>query len=167
MLRACLHDVSVVSSNKVKLKVPVRPHGSAPRDARNERPPTPNAPSEPTPAPRGDPDANFDVDDLARREKLEGAEDGNGFAAVGSDTTPAVEPGADPRQVWSEGRTTWKGDILSPLRTPLFIVEITVVGDKGSEDFAFTQRLPAVKESALVLIDKAIGSTQVGGCRRR
>ncbi|CAM9224577.1 unnamed protein product, partial [Hapterophycus canaliculatus] len=45
-------------------------------------------------------------------------------------------------------------------RTPLFIVEITVVGNKGNEDFAYTQRLPAVKESALILIDKAIGSTQ-------
>lgn len=35
------------------------------------------------------------------------------------------------------------------------------MGDKGSETFAYTQRLAAVKESALALIDKAIASTQV------
>lgn len=64
-------------------------------------------------------------------------------------------------QVWSEGRTVWKGDTLRALRAPLFVVEIAVVGDKGSEVFAYSQRLPAVKEAALALIDKAIASTQV------
>lgn len=106
------------------------------------------------------------MDDLLRREKLEAEGDGAVDLTVDSETSPAGEPDADPPQAWSEGRTTWKGDTLSPLRTPLFIVEIAVVGDKGHEDFAYTQRIPAVKESALVLIDKAIGSTQVCGCSR-
>lgn len=61
----------------------------------------------------------------------------------------------------SEGRTAWKGEMLTALRTPLFIVEIGIVGEKGKEMFAYTQRLGAVKESALVLIDKAVASTQV------
>lgn len=47
------------------------------------------------------------------------------------------------------------------LRMPLFVVEIAAAGEKGQEGFAYTQRLEAVKESALALIDKAIGSTQV------
>lgn len=66
----------------------------------------------------------------------------------------------------SEGRTSWKGETLKVLRTPLFVVEITAVGEKGKEVLAYTQRLGAIKESAVALIDKAIGSTQVNTFKR-
>lgn len=60
-----------------------------------------------------------------------------------------------------EGRTFWKGENLEPLRTPLFMLEITAEGEKGKEVFAYVQQLGAVKESVLMLIDKAVASTQV------
>lgn len=176
VLRACVHDVKIVSSNKATLKIPVLPFGvnPPPEDGAIAKPPTPVATPDPLSAPRNGPNSSSDHengDDKDAGENEEGEGDGDGAeknknaeneasAAKGLRSDDIASAVAEP-QVWSEGRTTWKGDMLTALRTPLFIVEIAVVGEKGGEVFAYTQKLSAVKESALALIDKAIASTQV------
>ena len=178
LLRACVHDVKIESSSKATLKIPVLPFGvnPPPEDGTIAKPPTPLATADPSSARRNGSDSSSDHengDGGDAGEKGEGEGDGDGAennsnaeneasAAKGLRSDDATSGIAEPmRQVWSEGRTTWKGDTLTALRTPLFIVEIAVVGEKGSEVFAYTQKLSAVKESALTLIDKAIASTQV------
>lgn len=174
LLRACLHDVRIVSSNKATLKIPVLAFGvnPSPENDTTARPATPSLPLDPSAATRSGSHSGSDKgsdDDGSRREEEDGEEredqgeetnsaENGASAAKGfrSDGTASAVP-----QVWSEGRTAWKGETLKALRTPLFVVEITVVGEKGGEAFAYTQRLSAVKESALTLIDKAIASTQV------
>ena len=166
--------MKIVSSNKATLKIPILPLGvnPCPEDGTAAKPPTPSAPLDPSPAPRSGSSSGSDNgngDDEASREKEEGEGEGDGGEKDGNaeDAASAAKgqrpdgPVAAVPQVWSEGRTTWKGDTLTALRTPLFVVEIAIVGEKGSEVFAYTQRLSAVKESALTLIDKAIASTQV------
>lgn len=181
--------MKIVSSNKATLKIPVLPFGENPsphpEDGTTANPPTPIGTLNPSSATRRGSSSGSDSengDGGSGREK----EDGEGDGAEGEQTNTA-ENGASAAkgllsnggafatavpQVWSEGRTTWKGETLTALRTPLFVVEIAVVGEKGSEVFVYTQRLSAVKESALALIDKAIASTQVslslwGRWRRR
>lgn len=142
----------------------------SPEDDAAAKPPTPSAPLDSSSATRSG--SNSGSDDSRSRtgkEDEEGEQDGakeanNGGNEVSAATELRLDGTASAAaipQVWSEGRTTWKGNTLKALRTPLFVVEIAVVGEKGSEVFAYTQRLPAVKESALSLIDKAIASTQV------
>lgn len=183
LLRACVHDVKITSSNKATLKIPILPIGSGPpaEDRNVPSPPTPTAVEPSTghgssasnASSETENDAGEGEDSPGEEQKQDsGGEAGGeseGEEATGSDAANANGAGpvsgaaaaAAVPQAWSEGRTTWKGDTLKALRTPLFVVEITVVGDKGSEMFAYTQRLAAVKESALALIDKAIASTQV------
>lgn len=62
----------------------------------------------------------------------------------------------------AEGRTQWRGKTLTPLRMPLFLVEVVTAGERGREEFAYAQALSAVKGATLGLIDKAVASTQVG-----
>lgn len=175
--------MKIVSSNKATLKIPILPFGvnPSPEDGTTARPPTPSAPLGPSSTTRGGSSSGSDNeynDDGSRRENEEREGEGDGgeesnnagakvsaakvFRSDGTASAAAVP------QVWSEGRTTWEGDTLTALRTPLFVVEVAVVGEKGGEVFAYTQRLSAVKESALALIDKAIASTQVNRswCRR-
>lgn len=133
-----------MSSNKVHLEVPVLP--PTPRDN-----PTSSHPSSPI-EPDGLPGISNDglVGDVREGGNVNGeVEVDEGLTREGR----AVDS-------WREGRIEWKGEALTALRTPLFVVEIAAAGEKGKENFAYTQRLAAVKESALVLIDKAIGSTQ-------
>ncbi|CAM9373770.1 unnamed protein product, partial [Ectocarpus sp. 8 AP-2014] len=164
LLRACLHDARIVSSNKVVLKIPILPDRPSQEEQTKTSSPVPGLPLEQSPVPRGGSSSGSDSsnDGSQREEEGDGGvESGGGVEAEA--TPPATnfrdEAAAIP-QVWSEGRTVWKGDTLRALRAPLFVVEIAVVGDKGSEVFAYSQRLPAVKEAALALIDKAISSTQ-------
>lgn len=148
LLRACLHDVTVVSSNKVHLKVPVLP----PTSGNNSSTPRPPNQTEPDSLSGG---ANDGVDrDLQEGGDIPGGGEGEEGSAKLAGEGQAVDN-------WPEGRIQWKGEALTALRTPLFMVEISAVGEKGKEAFAYTQRLAAVKESALTLIDKAISSTQV------
>ncbi len=185
LLRACVHDVKIVSSNKATLKIPILPIGSGPSPGEsnncNARSPTPTTvDNEPSVVRSGSNAASDSGNDAGEGEDSPGREsrDGEGGGKAGGESegeetagndetvangtgSASAAPAAAAPQAWSEGRTTWKGDALNALRTPLFVVEITVVGDKGSEMFAYTQRLAAVKESALALIDKAITSTQV------
>eukprot|EP00752_Nemacystus_decipiens_P010663 g9495.t1 len=175
LLRACVHDVTIVSSNKAIRKIPVLPFGvtPSPEDGTTAKKPAPSALVGPSSIPRSRTNSRSDRkndDDEAGKEKEEEEGDGDGIdrnsgaenetsAVNGLRSDDTASASAEP-QAWSEGRTTWKGDVLTALRTPLFIVEIVVVGEKGSEVFAYTQKLSAVKESALALIDKAIASTQ-------
>lgn len=173
LLRACLHDVKIVSSNKAILKIPVLPFGVNPssEDNTTARPSTPSTTFDPSSATRSESKSGSDNENDGDGKEKEG---GRGEGEAGEESNPGNEVSDANRlrsdettsavaapQVLSEGRTTWKGDTLTALRTPLFVVEIAVVGEKGSEAFAYTQRLSAVKESALALIDKAIASTQV------
>lgn len=164
ILRACLHDVRIVSSSKVVLTIPVLPSRPSSDDG-SARPPSPIAQPHPSLPPRGGSTASSDNNDEGASqtgEETDGQGEGGGEEAVGNEAPPATsDAGATVPLVWSEGRTEWKGDTLTALRTPLFVLEVVVVGEKGNEVFAYTQRLLAVKESALVLIDKAIASTQV------
>lgn len=164
LLRACLHDVHIVSSNKVTLTIPALPSRPSSGD-RSTTPPAPSGQPDPSLAPRGGSNASSDNENEGASQTGEengGQGESGGEEPVGNEAPPAVsDGGAAAPPVWSEGRTEWKGDTLTPLRTPLFVVEVAAVGEKGSEVFAYTQRLLAVKESALVLIEKAIASTQV------
>ncbi|CAM9225721.1 unnamed protein product, partial [Ectocarpus sp. 4 AP-2014] len=164
LLRACLHDARIASSNKVVLKIPILPDRPPQEDQTKTSSPGPGLPLEPSPAPRSGSSSSSDSNDDGSQCEEEGDGGGECGAGFGTEGTPPAmnvrdEAAAVP-QVWSEGRTVWKGDTLRALRAPLFVVEIAVVGDKGSEVFAYSQRLPAVKEAALALIDKAIASTQ-------
>lgn len=157
-----------MSSNKVILKIPILPDRPSQEDPTKISPPVPGLPLDPSSAPRGGSSLGSDNNDDGSQREEEGDGDGESGGGVGTKATPPVmnfrdEAVATP-QVWSEGRTVWKGDTLRALRAPLFVVEIAVVGEKGSEVFAYSQRLPAVKEAALALIDKAIASTQVIFC---
>lgn len=164
MLRACVHDVRIVSSSKVVLTIPVLPSRPSSDDG-SARPPSPLAQPDPSLAPRGGSTAsseNDEEDTSPTGQETEGQGESGGEGPVGNEAPLATpDAGAAETPVWSEGRTEWKGDTLTALRTPLFVLEVVVVGEKGSEVFAYTQRLLAVKESALVLIEKAIASTQV------
>lgn len=85
-----------------------------------------------------------------------------GEGEEGEDGGPCLLAPSKPKgELLAEGRTEWKGERLTTLRMPLFVMEVIVLGEKGSEKFAYSQRLGAVKESAVALIDKAIASTQV------
>lgn len=133
-----------MSSNKVNLTTPVVP--SSPRGG---------SPADPKPATAVDSStaAGDSVDDSS------GASEGK--VSVEGGLLPSARRDDEAEEVSSEGRTTWNGETLRPLRTPLFVIEIAAVGEKSKETFAYSQRLGAVKESALALIDKAVVSTQV------
>lgn len=95
-------------------------------------------------------------DDVVLGEGRRGERDGEA-----GEPLPAKTANTDEGVIVGEGRATWRGEVLTPLRMPLFLVEIIAQGDKGQETFAFTQKVGSVKEMALTLIDKAVASTQV------
>lgn len=139
ILRACLHEVQIFSSNRVQLSVPV-----------------PSASQPGFPGPPSATSTGLVHENTSSNEKGSGVAsrlgDADETGREGSNVSNHEEP---------EGRVRWRGEELTPLRMPLFLVEITTVGEKGKERFAFTQRLGAVKDTTLTLMDKAIASTQV------
>lgn len=158
ILRACIHDVSITSSNKVRLDIPVLP--SATEQYGTSTPVGRTVLNSPAP-PGGDENISTTEPEEEEPDEDQQAMSGEEGAGGGLENSSTGEGRDVKPEVSSEGRTTWKGQTLEALRTPLFVVEIAVVGERGDKTFAYTQRLPAVKESALSLIDKAICSTQV------
>lgn len=149
LLRACLYEVEIVSSNKVHLNVPTLP--SSPATRTSVFPPTPPI--------------SRKISTIGRdnHEDISSGETGDEEGGTAGESVPA--PDDAKMAMLADGRTEWKGERLTALRMPLFVVEVVVVGEKGRETFAYSQRLTAVKESALALIDKAVASTQVRGIK--
>ena len=83
LLRACLHDVKIVSSNKAILKIPILPFGvnPSPEDSATARPPTPSAQLDPSPgngsgSSSGNDDGNNDDGSPREQEAGDGQGDG-------------------------------------------------------------------------------------------
>lgn len=169
LLRACLHDVSVESSNEVLLKLPiVHSAGSGQRYF------NPATTADSVTISNGKHENEVQVEtsggviEKGDRDKQEGEGEVEAESNVGergeeglhSSTSKGLQEDVSKTDI-GEDRTIWKGESLKPLRTPLFMLEIAPQGEKGKEVFAYAQQLGAVKESVLMLIDKAVGSTQV------
>lgn len=163
--------MSVVSSNKVLLKLPIVHKDGQRYFDPAKLPPATTVDSAASNGKSENEDQRGIIEEGGRdREEGEGrveakaeAERKMGESGQGGlySSTSEGSRGALSKTDISEGRTMWKGECLKPLRTPLFMLEIAAVGEKGKEVFVYVQKLGAVKESVLMLIDKAVASTQV------
>ena len=162
--------MSVISSNNVRLKVPVMPSTGSAYCISTKSPSRATADSTTLTGERErQEDKSKDVSGARTREKgnievgagngIDGEGEGGGNGESDAKTVEGSRE-IDKIDIY-EGRTMWKGETLQPLRTPLFVFEIGTVGEKGKEKFVYAQRMGALKESALTLIDKAVTSTQV------